>query len=94
MLLAQLAQGLETLVNLALGFERIDGRVIDQLAGGIDHRHLDPGADAGSSPMVQRMPAGAAISRSLRFMANTLIARLLLTRGCGRSARSPSARRA
>lgn len=49
-LLAQLAQSLETLVNLALGFERIDGRVIDQLAGGIHHRHLDPGADAGIQP--------------------------------------------
>ena len=49
-LLAQLAQGLEALVNLALGFERIDGRGIDQLACGIHHGHLDPGTDAGIQP--------------------------------------------
>ena len=49
-LLAQLAQGLEALVNLALGFERVDGGVIDQLAGGIHHGYLDPGADAGIQP--------------------------------------------
>ncbi|MNF91883.1 hypothetical protein D3C84_745040 [compost metagenome] len=35
---------------------------------------LTPVRMPGSSPMVQRMPAGAAISRSCRFMANTLIA--------------------
>ena len=48
--LAQLAQGLEALINLAFRFERIDGGVIDQLAGGIHHRHLDPGADARIQP--------------------------------------------
>lgn len=57
-LLAQLAQGLEALINLAFWFERIDGGVIDQLAGGIHHGHLDPGADARISPMVQRIPPG------------------------------------
>ncbi len=50
MLLAQLAQGLEALVDLELGFERIDGCGIDQLAGGIDHGYLDAGTDAGIQP--------------------------------------------
>src|SRR3546814_2444387 len=47
---AQLAQRRERLVPLPPRLVRIDGVGGDQLAGGVDHRDLDPGAQAGIEP--------------------------------------------
>jgi len=50
MLLRQVSQRGERAFPIATGFVRVEGGGIHHLAGDVDHRHLDPGANAGIEP--------------------------------------------